>query len=301
MNNLKRTLQTVLLLTFLLGCGTAEPPLPRLPTLPEPTPTPTSTLTVSPTPTVEESGQEPREIPSETPTSTPTVSLTPPTVCVPPNGRNGWVRYTVRKGDTLFSLARSTNPRTTVQEIQKANCLLGTLILAGKPLYLPSIPVCPPTNTPPPPFIPTPTPVPPVEEPTAPPPGDPRVSVLPGTGPIPTIYTFEIRDFDPGEIVTIDVWSIDEASGVANFQVIMDGNGNLDAQWTSQIGDPTGGYFVYVTGGNGVNTAAGEFEVESFTSTPIPTLITSTPTPTATLTLISTPIPTPIFTPTPTS
>jgi LysM repeat protein len=51
------------------------------------------------------------------------------------------VTYTIRPGDTLFSLANKTN--TTIEEIMQANCLDSNLIIAGEPLSLPSLPPAP--------------------------------------------------------------------------------------------------------------------------------------------------------------
>jgi hypothetical protein len=150
-----------------------------------------------------------------------------------------------------------------VQEIQQANCLPGTLIVAGKPLYLPSSPVRPSTNTPPPSSTTEiPPPEPPVDEPTAPPPGDPRVQVIPFKGTIPTEYTFQIKDFDPGEIVTVEIiLNASDFPIIDTFSITVDSDGNLDAPWTSQLGNPIGSYFVKLTGGNGVNSAVGELEI----------------------------------------
>ena len=69
-----------------------------------------------------------------------------PTRCGPPSG---WVQYTVRSGDTLYSLARDC--RTTVLSIKQANCLTSNLIYSGQKLWLPCRPVPPtplPTATP---------------------------------------------------------------------------------------------------------------------------------------------------------
>jgi len=93
-------------------------------------------------------------------TPTPT-----PTPCGPPAN---WVLYTVQAKDTLFSLATKT--RTTVEQIKRANCLVGDAIFVGQRLYLPFVPVpiLTPTTTPttltptatPTPTTPTPTPTP---------------------------------------------------------------------------------------------------------------------------------------------
>jgi LysM repeat protein len=62
----------------------------------------------------------------------------------------GWVIYTIRPGDTLYSLAKYFN--VTVEQLMYANCLSNSNITAGDPLYVPNLPtptyVTPPTRTP---------------------------------------------------------------------------------------------------------------------------------------------------------
>ncbi|MCP4428170.1 MAG: LysM peptidoglycan-binding domain-containing protein [Chloroflexi bacterium] len=84
----------------------------------------------------------------------------PPRIpCGPPSW---WVRYTVQKGDTMYSLAISRG--TTVYAIQNANCFFGEKLLWGRQIYLPPLPPTvtftptvppPPTNTPVPTTVPT--------------------------------------------------------------------------------------------------------------------------------------------------
>jgi LysM repeat protein len=80
--------------------------------------------------------------------------------CGPPQS---WVRYTVQRGDTLFSLARSRG--TTVYQVLNANCRTSSYIQAGQQLYLPPLPATatplPTEPPPPPPPPPTQTPLPP--------------------------------------------------------------------------------------------------------------------------------------------
>lgn len=73
------------------------------------------------------------------PDVTPTNTVIP-TPCGPPAG---WRRYTVERGDTLYSLAR--RHRTTVVAIKHANCLTSNTIVVGQKLWLPPLP---PTSTP---------------------------------------------------------------------------------------------------------------------------------------------------------
>jgi LysM repeat protein len=119
-------------------------PLPS----PLPSPSPTPTPLPSPMPT-----EQPVETPIVTepvetrePTATPTLTATPtpePTLipgmverCNPPEG---WVPYTVRRGDTLFSL--SLGHGAGVEAIKIANCLSSEVIIPGDVIYLPTAPL----------------------------------------------------------------------------------------------------------------------------------------------------------------
>lgn len=115
-----------------------------------------------------------------TPTPFSTISLTvSPTAtrCAPPRG---WVRYTVKPGDTLTRI--SGLYRVSVWELKVANCLWSDYIRAGQRLYVPNVatstftdmpeqpqptqPVLPSaTHTPPPSTTPSPVP-PPTQTPT---------------------------------------------------------------------------------------------------------------------------------------
>ncbi|MBN1287763.1 MAG: LysM peptidoglycan-binding domain-containing protein [Anaerolineae bacterium] len=53
--------------------------------------------------------------------------------CEPPPA--GWVQYTVRQGDSLYALSRRFG--TTVEALQRANCLAGARIYAGQRLWTP--------------------------------------------------------------------------------------------------------------------------------------------------------------------
>ena len=66
---------------------------------------------------------------------TRTPAVTP---CVPPAG---WVRYTVRPGDTLVALAAYCG--MTVESVMRGNCLTETVIYVGTTLYLPCVPSLP--------------------------------------------------------------------------------------------------------------------------------------------------------------
>ncbi len=76
------------------------------------------------------------------PTVYATATRTSPPACGPPLD---WVVYYVRRGDTLYSLARNTG--TTVDAVKFANCLSSNTLYVGQALYLPALPP-PPTPTP---------------------------------------------------------------------------------------------------------------------------------------------------------
>lgn len=68
----------------------------------------------------------------------PTLTVPPalPTAvrCGPPRG---WTRYTVQPKDNLFRLAQAFG--VTVQQLQAANCMSGTTIIAGSRIYVPNV------------------------------------------------------------------------------------------------------------------------------------------------------------------
>jgi LysM repeat protein len=96
--------------------------------------------------------------------------------CGPPQW---WVRYTVQRGDTLYSLARQRG--TTVYEIMQANCLVSVYIQAGRQIFLPPLPAEPSTATAtlPPPTSPPPTAPPPTATDVPPPPATATASATP--------------------------------------------------------------------------------------------------------------------------
>ena len=139
----------------------------------------------------------PETLPTLPPTNTPTVVITS-IPCGPPSG---WVRYTVRSGDTLFSLSLIFD--VSVNQLQVANCLgSSTLIQAGQQIYVPFLPTPVPTNTPKPTKrpeptstpsptdtpIPTDTPVPPTEtsSPTTQPTNTPKPTKTSTNTPVPS-------------------------------------------------------------------------------------------------------------------
>jgi LysM repeat protein len=88
-------------------------------------------------------------IPTDTPSPTTDISETPTdsaTITGPPCvARQEWSVYTVRAGDTLWSIAQATG--SSVLELRIANCLPGTRIDSGQPLLVPRLPVFTPTFT----------------------------------------------------------------------------------------------------------------------------------------------------------
>jgi len=67
-----------------------------------------------------------------------------PIPCGPPSG---WIRYTILKGDTLYSLAQYY--QVTVQQLQQANCMGGsTSLYTGRQIYVPPKPTRTPSPTP---------------------------------------------------------------------------------------------------------------------------------------------------------
>ena len=92
---------------------------------------------------------------TDTPPATAAPATLTPTPCGPPPT---WVRYTVRRGDTLFDLSRRFG--VSQSELQLANCLTDANIKFGQNLFVPFVPSPTPTETPPPSETPPPTPVP---------------------------------------------------------------------------------------------------------------------------------------------
>ncbi len=123
--------------TFIAACRPASPsptPPPQpIRSLATPTLVAIAEATLTSVPTV-----------ATSPTVTPTWTVMPPTAsptpCKPPAN---WVAYTVRSGDTLFSLAAKV--KLTQENVMRANCLAAPNLTVGQTVYLPSIP-CTPTQ-----------------------------------------------------------------------------------------------------------------------------------------------------------
>jgi LysM repeat protein len=74
----------------------------------------------------------------------PPVPTRTPVPCGPPSG---WIRYTILKGDTLYSQAQYY--QVTVQQLQKANCMgNSTILYAGRQIYVPPMPTRTPSPNP---------------------------------------------------------------------------------------------------------------------------------------------------------
>ena len=138
----------MLLGSFLLSqidtLGVRPPPTQVAVLSPSPTlflPTSTPTPSLSPTAT-SMAAASPSPPPSATetavpPTLTPSASPTPLSRLMPSCPRpSGWVVYTVRRGDTLTSLALRAG--VTAFVLMRANCLSTSTIYAGQQIHLPS-------------------------------------------------------------------------------------------------------------------------------------------------------------------
>lgn len=132
----------------------------------------------------------------------------PPPICSGPP--SDWPRYTVQRGDTLFSLARARG--STVYGVMSANCMVSTRINAGQIIYLPALapaptatdtPAPPPTEPPPPPPTEPPPPTatdPPPPTPTNPPP--PTATAPPPSATSPPTATAPVST-PPTETATL--------------------------------------------------------------------------------------------------
>lgn len=281
------------LLVLLSGCtfkSTEEFQAFQLPTLTSQSPNQISPNTVNPLylplvfrseKTETESAADAPSAPIPVATATDTLGSTPePVNCVPPNGRNDWVLYTIQYGDTLSALAKRSG--TTVPEIQQANCLQGSLIFAGKMLYLPAAiynaqpdiitisetPKPPPatslpTNTieipqpPPATALPTTT----VEPPPPVGPGDPTLHITPYSGPIGTLYTIILTEFASDDPITLSFYHFDTQQLILTQTVVVSYEGNGVAEFVSQADYPTGLYSVEASGPRSGNPVYGSFQV----------------------------------------
>jgi cell wall-associated NlpC family hydrolase len=193
--------------------GGTRPVATPTPARPSPSPTaapagtavPAPTATPTPTPVATAAPVVTATAPAPTPTPTPA-----PSPILPQPGDGEMIVYVVKRGDTLFSIARTFG--VTVSSIQEANGIedpsqikvgqelmipggrtpVGTLVPAIQPSPTPTLPeptsTPAPTATPEPTPTPTPTPVPPTAAPTPeppPPPAEPVTDPHPPAEPPP--------------------------------------------------------------------------------------------------------------------
>ena len=266
---MKRFYLMIVLLLVLTGCNGTETREELPTTAPTPvstlTPTAVPTSTSTPTPTIQ---TEPPDGTAVTDTPTPTASVAP---CQKPPS---WISYSIRSGDTLFSLGQATD--SSVDELMAVNCLTSDRILAGQPLYLPKEPNFPTvTSEKPDPVTPSPSPFPtdtpwPTETPSptatteqgpAPGPGDPRLEILPFSGSIPTQYTATLEEYKPNQTVTIEIYFNQTGALVLTGTVIVDDGGNGVFIFSSEEGDQPGLYTLFATGEGGFPYLFGEFQI----------------------------------------
>ncbi|MDI6770622.1 MAG: LysM domain-containing protein [Anaerolineales bacterium] len=128
-------------LALSLAEGEMAAPLPTTHSLSPPSPifssfTPPAEVTSNPAPII------------ETPTMPPApTNQPPPRTSIPCGPPGGWIRYTILKGDTLYSLAQYY--QVTVKELQRANCMGSlTSLYTGRQIYVPNKPTRTPSPTP---------------------------------------------------------------------------------------------------------------------------------------------------------
>ena len=146
-----------------------------------------------------------------------------------------WAAYTVQRGDTLSSLAQRTG--TSTQRIQTANCLVGTLIFAGQPLFLPFIPQ--------PPVVPNPSnagSISPTPKPSGP--GNPTVTITPKLGPPGAIFKLSITNFLPNENVSVVIENAESGDRVVTLVITTNQDGAGEVSVSLQD-EETGNYNVY--------------------------------------------------------
>lgn len=230
----------------------------------------TEVLPLVVTPTVVIAEQTALTVPTDTATiaplqmeivESPSVPLssgvTQPEACQRPQG---WIVYTVRANDTLYSLAQRTG--TTTQQIQSVNCLNGTLILAGQSLYLPFVP---PTQ-----IVSAPTsssgsgsPSVPVTTPKTGLPGDHLVVVDPPAGPPGTTFKLSVDEYASNEEVIVTIVSVDTLNAVVELRLITDDDGRLVWFYTSPADATPGDYNIFENGTQSNATGKGSLTITS--------------------------------------
>lgn len=220
----------------------AAQPLETIAPVPTAQPSPTS-VPASPTPTTQvDSPTATSSVPTPAPTAIPQ-----PTPCQP---NQNWAIYMVQVNDTLSALGQSTG--VSVEEIQRANCLAGTMIFAGQPLYLPFVP--------PPPVVAIATALPPIPATPPPPgPGDPTIAVNPESGPPGTTFAFQLDHFKSNEHITVRIVSASTFAIVYQSDLMVDTLGYLLVLYPSPLDAAVGAYAVNIIGTS--SAASGQFTI----------------------------------------
>jgi len=232
----------------------------------------TSTALLLPSPT-ETSTREPVAVTNTfQPTDTPLPTLTPtpglvmeivqdaPQVIIPPTQAQGcgrpphWPSYRVQHSDTLSSLAQRTG--TSVQQIQVANCLTGTLIFAGQILNLPFVPASQAGTS-----VPSTGPIATIQTPEVGLPGDHHVNISPSSGPPGTEFTLSVDEYASNEKVIITITSVETNLPVLEQTLYTDDAGNLTWYFKSPVNMPEGAYKVYEDGVQSNAAGKGDFSI----------------------------------------
>ncbi|MBP7688140.1 MAG: LysM peptidoglycan-binding domain-containing protein [Thermoflexales bacterium] len=152
--------------------------------------------------------------------------------------------------DTLSALGQSTG--ISVEEIQRANCLAGTMIFSGQPLYLPFVP--------PPPVVAIVTAPPPIPATPPPPgPGDPTIAVNPESGPPGTTFVFQLDHFKSNEHITVRIVAASTFAVVYQSDLMVDTLGYLLVLYPSPLDVAVGAYAVNIIGTS--SAASGQFTI----------------------------------------
>ncbi|MGQ9667898.1 MAG: LysM peptidoglycan-binding domain-containing protein, partial [Anaerolineae bacterium] len=109
------------------------------------TPAPVQVASLTPAPAIPSPTSTLSPTPAPTDTATPAVPIlaeTAPVPTMPPcQPPANWMRYRVRAGDTLSTLAFRCG--LSLEALMQANCLSSEIIYVGQVLYLPFIPAAP--------------------------------------------------------------------------------------------------------------------------------------------------------------
>jgi len=259
------------LVLFLVGCGSTAVPTPTpIPTVPTSIPPLEATSTapvVTPTMGTPTSAVTEQTVTSDVtvtpqPTSTPTsgmqmtIVLDGQPTAAPTSGYcqhpQNWVVYTVQVSDTLSSLGQRTG--TNWQQIQAANCLIGTVIFAGQTLYLPFVP---------PPVTPLPNLTPMVPTPPPPGPGDPKLTISPTDGQPGTTFIIGMDDFPRNQAITLEITFADTGESVLKVALSPNSDGDATLSYISPQDAQLGSYNVYADSffDDSVVEKTGEFQI----------------------------------------